>query len=146
MALPAFNEFGDLPEGRHVVAFDDVLARFGTGSARRALLSDRLRRIRDLAVSTGQLDSLVIFGSFVSDVAEPNDVDVILVMRESFAPERCPKDALILFDHARADTELGASIFWVRPEMLLGETLDSFLSHWERKRDGRRRGILEIPP
>lgn len=86
----------------------------------------------------------MIFGSYVSDTPEPNDVDVILVMNNDFASERCPEEARVLFDHARADSELGASIFWVRPDMLLGEPIDVFLSHWERKRDGKRRGIVEI--
>ena len=99
-----------------------------------------------MAVPTGYLVRLVIFGSFVSDKAEPNDVDVILVMLDDFLPERCAADALVLFDHGRAHDELGASIFWVRPDMLLGEPLELFLSHWELKRDGRRRGIVEIRP
>jgi hypothetical protein len=32
------------------------------------------------------------------------------------------------------------------PDMLLGEPLEQFLAHWEMKRDGRRRGIVEIRP
>jgi hypothetical protein len=146
MGLPGFNEFDDLPEGRHSASLDEVLARFGGGTPQRAAVTDRLRRIASLAVATGHLDRLVIFGSYVSDVAEPNDVDVILVMDEDFATERCPPDSRVLFDHARADNELGASIFWVRPDMLLGEPLEQFLAQWERKRDGRRRGIVEIRP
>jgi hypothetical protein len=46
----------------------------------------------------------------------------------------------------RADDELGASVFWVRPEMLLGEPLEQFLAFWQTKRDGKRRGIVEIVP
>jgi hypothetical protein len=30
--------------------------------------------------------------------------------------------------------------------MLLGEPLELFLAHWERKRDGSRRGIVEVRP
>ena len=146
MALPGFNEFGDLPEGRHVAPLDEILARFGSGTRQRQVVTDRLRRIYSLAVATGHLDRLVLFGSYVSDVAEPNDVDVILVMRNDFVTAHCPAESLVLFDHVRADKELGASVFWVRPEMLLGEPLEQFLAHWERKRDGRRRGIVEVPP
>ncbi len=146
MALPEFNEFGDLPEGRHNASLDEVLAFFGGGTPQRAVVSDRLRRIYSLAVGTGFFDRLVIFGSYVSDVAEPNDVDVILVMKNDFATERCPADSLVLFDHSRAEEEFGASIFWVRPDMLLGEPLEQFLEHWEQKRDGRRRGVVEIRP
>jgi hypothetical protein len=67
-------------------------------------------------------------------------------MRGDFATDSCPTDSPVLFDHARADAELGASVFWLRPEMLLGEPLDQFLAHWEWKRDGSRRGIVEIRP
>ena len=109
-------------------------------------MTNRLRRIHSLAVAARHLERLVIFGSYVSDVAEPNDVDLILVMRSDFAIEECPADCLVLFDHALADEEMGASIFWTRPEMLLGEPLEQFLAHWEWKRDGRRRGVVEIRP
>ena len=74
----------------------------------------------------------------------PNDVDVVLVMRNSFRSEDCPPESSVLFDHARADDELGASVFWVRPDMLLGEPLERFVEFWQTKRDGRQRGIVEI--
>ena len=144
MPLPEFNEAGDLPPGRHAASLREVLDRFGGGTPKRVAVTDRLRRIHDLAVATAHLERLVIFGSYVSDTAEPNDVDVILVMHGDFASERCPVESLVLFDHGRADEELGASVFWVRPDMLLGEPLEQFLAHWERKRDGSRRGIVEV--
>jgi hypothetical protein len=146
MPLPDCNEFGDLPEGRHAATLDEVLARFGSGTPQGQAVPDRLRRVYSLAVATGHLDRLVIFGSYVSDVAEPEDVDVILVMRGDFRTEDCPAESLVLFAHMRADEELGSSVFWLRPEMLLGEPLEQFLAHWERKRDGSRRGIVEVRP
>jgi hypothetical protein len=146
MPLPDFNEFGDLPEGNYPASLTEAVARFGSGTAQRAAVTDRLRRIFQLAVATGHLDRLVVFGSYVSDVAQPNDVDVILVMQNAFRSEDCPAESLVLFDHARANDELGASIFWVRPNMLLGEPLEQFLAFWQTKRDGGRRGILEIRP
>jgi hypothetical protein len=144
MPLPAFNAVGDLPEGRHAASLDEVVARFGSGTRQREVVTDRLRRIHALAAATGHLDRLIIFGSYVSDIANPNDIDVILVMRDDFRIEDCPAALMALFDHGRAVAELGASIFWVRPDMLLGEPLERFLSHWELKRDGRRRGLVEI--
>ena len=144
MPLPDYNDFGDLPVGRHVASVDEVLTRFGSGTPERQDVTNRLRRIYALAVATAHLERLVIFGSYVSDVAEPNDVDIILVMRGDFAIEECPADCLVLFDHALADEELGASILSIRPEMLLGEPLEQFLAHWEWKQNGGRRGIVEI--
>lgn len=146
MPLPEFNEFGDLPEGSHPASLAEVVARFGSGTAQRAAVTDRLHRIYRLAVATDHLDRLVVFGSYVSDMNEPNDVDVILVMRNDFRSEDCPVEASVLFDHARANDELGASVFWVRPDMLLGEPLEQFLAFWQTKRDGRRRGVVEIQP
>jgi hypothetical protein len=146
MPLPEFNEVGDLPEGIHPASLAEVVVHFSQGSAQRATVTARLRRIYDLAVATGALDRLVVFGSYVSDTPSPNDLDVILVMREEFNPGSCPVESLALFDHGRAEAELGASVFWVRPGMLLGEPLAQFLAHWQRKRDGTLRGIVEIRP
>jgi hypothetical protein len=144
MPLPDFNEFGDLPEGSNPASLAEVIARFGSGTPQRIAVTERLRRIHQLAVATGYLDRLVVFGSYISYVSEPNDVDVILVMRNDFRSEDCPAESAVLFDHSRANDELGASIFWVRPDMLLGEPLEQFLGFWQVKRDGRRRGVVEI--
>jgi len=51
-----------------------------------------------------------------------------------------------LFDHAVAQARYGASIFWVRPELLIGESLEDFVAYWQIKRDGSRRGIVEVIP
>jgi hypothetical protein len=146
MAIPQFNEFGDLPEGRHSASFDEIVARFGSGSAQREAVTDRLKRIYRLAMATGHLDRLLVFGSYVTDEPGPNDVDVILVMQNEFRPEDCPEESAVLFNHSRADTELGASIFWIRPDLLMGEPLDEFLAFWQMTRDGRRRGVVEVRP
>ena len=129
MPLPNFNEFGDLPEGNHPTSLAEVVARFGSGTAQRIAVTARLQRIYQLATATGLLDRIVVFGSYVSDVSEPNDMDVILVMRNDFRSENCPAESAILFDHARAIDELGASIFWIRPDMLLGEPLEQFSAY-----------------
>lgn len=144
MSLPEFNEFGDLPEGVHAAPFREVFARFGSGSNQREAVTDRLRRIYELAISTDKLDRLIVFGSYVTTKSDPNDVDVILVMRDDFHPNSCEPEVLALFDHNRAATELGASVFWIRPAMLLGRPLDEFIAYWQVKRDGNRRGIVEV--
>jgi hypothetical protein len=35
-------------------------------------------------------------------------------------------------------------VFWIRPSLLIGDSLDQFVKSWQRKRDGSRRGIVEI--
>jgi hypothetical protein len=90
MLLPEFNEFGDLPIGIHPASLSEVIARFGSGAAPRVAITARLERIYQLAMTTGQMDRIVVFGSYVSDVNEPNDVDVILVMNNAFRSEIVP--------------------------------------------------------
>jgi hypothetical protein len=146
MALPEFDSRGDLPEGVHPATMGEVLSRFAIGTAQRQRVAARLQRIFDLATSTRQLDRLIVFGSFVTDKPEPNDVDVVLVMRDEFRPKNCPDAARTLFDHVSAEEHLEASIFWIRPSMLIRETLDEFITHWQIKRDLARRGIVEVRP
>ena len=65
-------------------------------------------------------------------------------MKSEFRLESCDRQALALFDHYRAQTELGASVFWTRPGLLFLETLDEFIAGWQRKRDRTLRGIVEV--
>ncbi len=144
MDLPEFNEFGDLPEGVYPSTLAEVIARFGVGSAQRVEVTERLKRIIEIAQSTGSLDRVIVFGSYVTAKEEPNDVDVILMMDEDCEPEFYPLDIRVLFDHMRAHDELKASVFWARPSMIFGMTVQEFVASWQAKRVKGRRGILEL--
>jgi Family of unknown function (DUF6932) len=60
MPLPDFNEFGDLPEGNYRASIAEVIGRFGSGTAQRKAVTNRLQRIYSLAVATGHLDRIVV--------------------------------------------------------------------------------------
>lgn len=143
MSLPTFNEDGDLPVGVHLASLSEVLGRFGRDSARRRAVAARLERIDRLARSTGELARLIVFGSFITDKAEPNDVDIFLVMEDSFEVDRVVGEARLVFDHAAADTHFGASVFWVRRMAALGGE-QAAVEFWQTRRDGGLRGIIEI--
>lgn len=144
MSLPNLNSEGELPEGVHQATIDEILARFGSGTPQRQAVTARLRRIYDLAKATGKLERLILFGSYITATPDPNDVDIVLVMRNDFEVQACDEDTRGLFDHLRAAVVFGASIFWIRPAMLLLETLEEFIAHWQIKRDQTRRGIVEV--
>jgi hypothetical protein len=144
MALPAFNPRGDLPEGVHQAGLGEVVARFGAGTEQRQSLSVALERVHTIAQRTGQLARFVIFGSFVTTKEEPNDVDVVLVMHDDFDVAACEGETAVVFDHRRVVDEMGVNVFWTRPAMLFRDTLDEFIRHWQIKRDGTRRGIVEV--
>ena len=75
---------------------------------------------------------------------EPNDVDILIVVGDDFRDQDYDPEVFPMFDHQRAQRELGASIFVVRPTFLLGETVDDFMAHWQITRDRGRRGIVEV--
>ena len=144
MPLPAFDSRGDLPEGVYKAVRDEVIARFGHGTPQRQLVTARLRHIYELARATGKLERFVIFGSYITAKLEPNDVDILIVVRDDFRDQDYDPEVFPMFDHQRAQRELGASIFVVRPAFLLGETVDDFMAHWQITRDRSRRGIVEV--
>ena len=61
-----------------------VLEHFGQGSLQRQLVASRLGKIYNLAKSTNQLVRFIIYGSFITDKPNPNDVDVFLVIIDDF--------------------------------------------------------------
>lgn len=146
MTLPEFNEVGDLPPGVHRATLEEVIARFGSEAGKRGLCTRRLVHVYGLALRTRYLQRFILFGSYITVNPDPNDVDIILVMDDAFRLEDCPVEAQGLFDHAVAQARYGASIFWVRPALLIGESIEDFVAHWQIKRDGSKRGIVEVIP
>lgn len=84
MALPSLLESGDLPPGVHAATLEEVILYFGKGEFQRRVVARRLTRIYDLVRSTKQLRRFVIFGSFVTSKIKPADIDIILIMENSF--------------------------------------------------------------
>jgi hypothetical protein len=145
MPLPGFNQDGDLPIGIHRVLLSEVLQRFGTVSPQRKRIAGRLERIYRLALSTGQLARFIVFGSFITSEENPNDVDVFMLMKDSFDLSKIISgEVYLLFsDHSAAQARFGASVFWLRRQAALGGG-KRVLEDWEIKRDGGKRGIVEI--
>jgi hypothetical protein len=120
MALPAFNEEGDLPPGVHRATMSEVLERFGQGSVQRRAVARRLERVYELVTSTGHMARFVVFGSFVTAKDEPNDVDIILLMEDTFDLASVKGEAAVPFQHMEADAYFGASVFWTRRSGAIG--------------------------
>lgn len=106
-------------------------------------MARRLERIHNIASATGKVARFVIFGSFVTDKPEPNDVDIFIIMENDFDARTLTGEAQILFDHLRCQAYFGASVFWVRRIAALGGE-QSAIEDWQIKRDGSKRGIVEV--
>ncbi|CAN5599118.1 hypothetical protein BH24GEM3_BH24GEM3_03110 [soil metagenome] len=143
MALPPFTADGDLPPGVHPASLRDTLERFGTASARRRANALRLERIYHAARSAGLLARFVVFGSFITNKPEPNDVDIFLLMENGFDVSQLTGETRLLFDHAAAQAHFGGSVFWLRRSAAL-EGEQATIGYWQVKRGGAERGIVEI--
>lgn len=137
-----FNSEGDLPPGVHSATLEQVCRHFGA-SPHRAIIAERLTRIYRLAQASGHLARFIIFGSFITAKSEPRDVDIFLLMEDSFDVRNASNEARLVFDHAVAQNSLGASVFWIRRVAALGGE-GATISYWQIKRDGGRRGIVEV--
>ena len=143
--MPAFDEQGDLPPSVHRATLLEVLERFGRGSGQRCAVADRIKRLYQLAASTGRLARFVVFGSFVTAKAEPNDVDIVLLMEDTFDLSSVGGETALVFQHLEAETRFGASVFWTcRSGALGGE--QAMIEYWQVRREGGQRGIVEIVP
>ena len=143
MPLPPLTSAGDLPLGVHRSTLKEVVARFGVGTRQRVSVAERLERVYRLAKDTGNLARFIIFGSFVTDKPEPNDLDVFMLMEDTFDGAHLWGEAAILFDHAAAEAHFGASVFWVRRLAAFGGE-QATIEYWQAKRDKGKRGIVEV--
>ena len=141
--LPLLGKDGDLPPGVYRTTLREMLRRFGNGSRQRFAVAQRVERIYRVSVGTGQLARFVVFGSFVSAKKEPADVDVFMLMEDTFDMEQLTGEARVLFNHAAAQAHFGASVFWLRRLAVLGGE-EQAIAGWQIKRDGTCRGIIEI--
>lgn len=84
MPIPALTQDGLLPPGTHECSLDELLGRFGAfqRSDRRPSLSRDLAGYLDEVRSAGIGRYLIVNGSFVTAADAPNDIDILLVLRD----------------------------------------------------------------
>jgi hypothetical protein len=108
-------------------------------------VADRLTRIYQLAISTEQVARVAVFGSFITAKAEPNDIDILLLMEDTFDLSAVIGEVAVVFQHLEAHARFGASIFWTRRSGALGGE-QAMIEYWQVRREGGQRGIVEILP
>ena len=92
--IPEFNEVGYLPPGVHLASMEEIATRFGRESEIRQAQMDSVRWLVDMANKAG-VQRLIINGSFVTDVFEPNDVDCVLLMGADFPQDTLAEQELL---------------------------------------------------
>lgn len=98
-----------------------------------------------MARATGKLQRAFLWGSFISDVPFPRDLDVFLLMQEGFDREfpHLPSTQREIFDHEQARLRFEADVFWAT-EAIGGEELAAWLSVYQLSRDLVPRGTVEV--
>lgn len=76
--IPSFNDDGVLPPGIHPARLLEIDVIFGRGSEIRHAQMESVRWMVDLAMRAGAA-RIILNGSFVTDIMEPNDVDCVLL-------------------------------------------------------------------
>jgi hypothetical protein len=92
--IPPFEDNGYLPPGIHRATPDEIETRFAHESELRQVQMESLRWLVDLAKRAG-VERIVINGSFVTDISEPNDVDCVLLIGPGFPHDPSAEAELI---------------------------------------------------
>lgn len=109
-----------------------MLERFGSASELRRVQMESVREMIALAVRAG-VQRIVLNGSFVTDIMEPNDVDCVFLIAAGY-----PKDE-------GAAHELAQGLPFLQMEMLRKKAFDELVEEFfATDRLGEPKGVVEV--
>ena len=131
--IPELDDNGNLPPGIHRATLTEIEDRFGRSTEVRRAEMESLHWLFDLAKRAG-IERLIVNGSFVTDVFEPNDVDCVVLMGPSF-----PRDL-------HAAEELDAGLPYIHLQIVYQERFDYLVNRFfATDVRGNRKGVIEVP-
>lgn len=119
--LPALNDRGVLPAGRHLCSEAELAATFGHGSPEREVEMNELRRFIGWCRRTG-VRRLLINGSFVTAKIDPIDVDVVILPKPGVvASELPPKSEDLVWPFLQVQVAVDENDFdlWARVDFAI---------------------------
>jgi len=130
--IPPFNAAGWLPPGLHRATLVEVQERLGLLSELRRVQMESVRWMVELAVRAG-VERIVLNGSFVSNIIEPNDVDCVLLVGPGF-----PRDAA-------AEKELLVGLPFLDIALADQDEFGDLIGHtFATDRLGAAKGLIEV--
>lgn len=130
--IPDFDEHGYLPPGIHPATMEEIAQRFGQEPELRRVQMESLGWLVNLARRAG-VSRLLVNGSFVTDVFEPNDVDCVLLVETGYPRETA------------ADSELKKGLPFVTMEFVKQRIFDYYVDEvFGTDRGGVPKGIIEV--
>ena len=130
--IPSFTDNGFLPPGLHPATLAEIAERFGRSSELRRVQMQSVRWMVELARRAG-VQKIILNGSFVTDIIEPNDVDCVLLIGPDF-----PKDVL-------AEQELLEGLPFLEMVLVDQDEFDHFVNRFfafDRMRQAK--GMIEV--
>ena len=126
-----------------VLLLATVREQFGSSTPRRQFLYERLRAVVTRLHETGQVRHIYLFGSFPTEAALPNDVDMFVVMAAGFHTIGLPDELLTVFVHDSCRIRYNVDVFWVT-ESIGAEHIADALAVFSRDRQFRSQPIVEV--
>ncbi len=126
-----------------VLSLVTVRERFGISTPRRQFLYERLRAVVTRLHETGQVKHIYLFGSFPTEAALPNDVDLFVVMSADFHTTGLPNELLAVFVHDSCRIRYNVDVFWVT-ESIGAEPIADALAVFSRDRHFCSQPIVEV--
>lgn len=132
--IPPFHDSGVLPPGVHPATLAEIEERFGGPSELRRVQMESVRWMIDLAKRAG-VRRIVLNGSFVTDIIEPNDVDCVLLIGPEF-----PKNSA-------AEQELRRGLPFLDVALVDQADFDYFVERFfSLDRLRQEKGMIEVIP
>jgi uncharacterized protein DUF6932 len=146
MPIPPLDAQGLLPVGAHDCTLDELRARFGSfqSTDRRPRLFAKLEDFLVEARGSNVVQSLVVDGSFVTGKADPNDIDLIIVVaaEHDFLAEVSPA-AYNVLSKQRVRRRFGFDLLVAREGSVEYRDWTDFFQQ-VRLEPGRHKGILRV--
>ena len=129
--LPPFNDSGLLPPGIHPATMDEIDMRFGRQTELCRVQMESVRWLVNLILRAGA-QRLVLDGSFVTDIMEPNDVDCVVLIGSGF-----PKDPA-------AEAEIRAGLPFLEISLVQRGQFDRLVGFFGTDRHNAPKGMVEV--
>jgi len=130
--IPPFDENGVLPAGVHSAPLAEIDARFGQTSEIRRVQMESVRWMVELARRAGAR-RIILNGSFVTDIIEPNDVDCVILMGRGG-----PKDR-------KTESELRGGLPFLEIALVRQRDFDKMVNvYFASDRFGTPKGMVEV--
>lgn len=146
MPIPPLSVQGFLPPGVHEATLEEVEERYGRfrSNEKRVELFAKLRRYITELATWGNVQEVLIDGSFVSSKESPNDIDLIVVYKADFdiSAEVSPSEYNCL-KSSRVRAIFGFDVFAVLARDLTYQKMTAFFGQ-DTRQLGLSKGLIRM--